>query len=222
MVRPHHEEAAQGKRVRVVFEGAEYRGRFRQTVWDGSARIEGNRILRAEKINFFNPLKAFEQTAADALRWEAVTTGNFAGFDVWLEDSSAGTLRFETEPARFELPVAEIRVEDRVYEGGKLGRRARVFRLPDEKPASQSGYRANCRTQKGSGQSSLRRGDPRGRSPRLVEPDLDCWLASGRAKHAGQAGCFRVEDHPPPDRSITERFSVRQPGVKSSLQQEAT
>ena len=134
VVRPHREEALRGKRVRVVFEGAEYRGRFRQTVWDGSARIEGNRILRAEKINFFNPLKAFEQTAADALRWEAVTTGNFAGFDVWLEDASAGTLRFETEPARFELPVAEIGVEDRVYEAGKLGRRARVFRLPDENP----------------------------------------------------------------------------------------
>ena len=134
VVRPHHEEAAEGKRIRVVFEGAEYRGRFRQTVWDGSARVEGNRILRAEKINFFNPLKALEQTAADALQWEAVTTGNFAGFDVWLEEARGGTLHFETQPARFVLPMSEIGVEDRVYEAGKLGRRVRVFRLPDRNP----------------------------------------------------------------------------------------
>ena len=136
VVRPHCDAStqgeAEGKRIRVVFEGAEYRGRFRQTVWDGSAQVAGNRILRTEKINFFNPLKAFHQTGPDAVRWEAVTTGNFAGFDVWLEDASQGILRFETEPAQFELPVEEIGIEDHVHEAGRLARRVRVFRLPDE------------------------------------------------------------------------------------------
>ena len=140
-VRPHQEAAARGKRIRVIFEGAEYRGRFRQTRWDGSAHFAGNRILRAERINFLNPLNAFKQSEPDRLRWEAVTTGNFAGFDAWLEYPVEGTLKFETELVCFELAVSEINVEDRVYDAGKLGRRVRVFRLPDENPHYQTALR---------------------------------------------------------------------------------
>ena len=43
-----------GNRVRVLWEGAEYRGRFRQVIWDGSAVLSDNRIEDAAPINFFN------------------------------------------------------------------------------------------------------------------------------------------------------------------------
>ena len=36
-------EAAQlGRRLRIIWEGSEYRGRGRQSVWDGSAPLDGN------------------------------------------------------------------------------------------------------------------------------------------------------------------------------------
>jgi hypothetical protein len=142
VVQPAAELAAAGNRIRVVWEGAEYRGRFRQTVWDGEARFAGNTIVRAQAINFLNPDKKLKSTGADGLRWEAITTGTFGGFDAILEDSSRGALRFETELVKFELPVAEIGARDLIYDAGKLGRRVRVFRLPDVNP-----YRA-CRFKK--------------------------------------------------------------------------
>lgn len=141
-VRPAAALAAGGNRIRVVWEGAEYRGRFRQTIWDGEARFVGNTIVSAQPINSLNPDKNLETMGKDGLRWEAVTTGNFGGFDAILEDSSRGTLRFETELVKFELPVAKIEAGDLIYSAGKLGRRVRVFRLPEVNP-----HRA-CRFQK--------------------------------------------------------------------------
>ncbi|MDA1312864.1 MAG: DUF3604 domain-containing protein [Acidobacteria bacterium] len=142
VVRPAAELTAGGNRIRVVWEGAEYRGRFRQTVWDGEAWFADNAILRAHPINFINPDKKLKRTDESGLRWEAITTGNFGGFDAILEDTSRGTLRFETELVKFELPVGEIGAEDLVYDAGKLGRRVRVFRLPEVNP-----YRG-CRFEK--------------------------------------------------------------------------
>ena len=40
-------DADLGARIRVLWEGAEYRGRFREVIWDGSAEISGNTMLRA-------------------------------------------------------------------------------------------------------------------------------------------------------------------------------
>src|SRR5690606_8742213 len=40
-----------GPRIRVIWEGAEYRGRARTTVWDGALTITDNQIRRAKVIN---------------------------------------------------------------------------------------------------------------------------------------------------------------------------
>ena len=40
-----------GARVRVVWEGAEYRGRGRMTTWDGALEVSGNEILGFQPIN---------------------------------------------------------------------------------------------------------------------------------------------------------------------------
>jgi hypothetical protein len=129
--RPHG-EAELGRRIRVVWEGAEYRGRARQVVWDGRARFPGDRIRHAAPINFFNLDKTLERDGADGLRWRHLTTGNFGGFDVWLEDGHAGTLELETPLVRATLPLAELGQEDRVLDASAaLPRRVRIHRLPE-------------------------------------------------------------------------------------------
>ena len=52
-VRPYG-AADLGARVRLVYEGAEYRGRARTTTWDGSLTVEGTKILRTAVINNWN------------------------------------------------------------------------------------------------------------------------------------------------------------------------
>ncbi len=127
-------QADLGRRIRVLWEGSEYRGRGRETVWDGRADLTGNSFERLAPINRYNLDKRFEQTGPGSLEWTALTTGGFGGFDAWLEDPKAGTLKIETALVQAEIPIAEIGMEDRVFEAGGIRRQVRVFRLPDENP----------------------------------------------------------------------------------------
>src|SRR4051794_12053540 len=65
-----------GRRVRVLWQGAEYRGRGRETMWEGELAVTGNRIVRFAPVNFLNPERLVRETAAGtALAWNSVTTG---------------------------------------------------------------------------------------------------------------------------------------------------
>lgn len=121
-----------GRRIRVIWEGSEYRGRGRQTVWDGGCTLRGNRFERVRPINAWNLDKKLEQVAPDELRWAALTTGGFGGFDAWLHDARAGTLKIDTALVKCEIEVADIGIEDWVFDAGGIVRRIRVFRMPDE------------------------------------------------------------------------------------------
>ena len=120
-----------GARLRVLWEGAEYRGRFRQVIWDGTAEITGNQVLDAQPVNFLNRDKAL-QREGDTLSWEALTTGNFGGVDIQLADALSGRLSVKTPLVEFDIPIGDIGEEDLLFdETGRLPRFIRVFRLPD-------------------------------------------------------------------------------------------
>jgi hypothetical protein len=131
-------EAAQlGRRLRIIWEGSEYRGRGRQSVWDGSATLDGNAFKSFAPINLWNLDKQIRHTAPGTLAWQALTTGGFGGADVVLEHPTAGTLRIDTPLVKAELKVADIGLEDKVLpSGGGIKRQMRVFRLPDANAAT--------------------------------------------------------------------------------------
>ena len=107
-----------------------YRGRGRETVWRGAVYIAGNRFASVRPINRWNLDKPF--AAGDSrVEFEAVTTGGFGGFEAMLEDAAEGEIAIATNLVEARVPVAGIGLEDRAFEAGGLGRRIRVFRLPD-------------------------------------------------------------------------------------------
>ena len=121
-----------GCRIRVLFEGAEYRGRGRETFWRGTARLIGNRFERAQAINHFNADKLLKLAGDGAsLDFDTVTTGNFSGFDLWLDDRDAGALDIASNMVCRRLDVRDIGFDEATVDLGGLGRRLRVFRLPD-------------------------------------------------------------------------------------------
>lgn len=130
--RPYREPEL-GSRIRVLWSGAEYRGRGRQTTWIGHARFEGAKITRFAKINAWNHERRLEQTSSDTVEWDSLTTGNYGGFDVWLANEDSNT-RFDIETNHGALSglLSEIGLEDRTVDAGGLARRIRAFRLPDE------------------------------------------------------------------------------------------
>jgi hypothetical protein len=123
-----------GKRIRVVWSGAEYRGRGRETIWDGQASVRDNTMTAISAINFYNLDKTLQQTSPGSLTWQALTTGGWGGFDCWLADGQAGVLSVDTPLLQFTLPIAEIGLRETCYDAGGLARQIRVSRLPDTNP----------------------------------------------------------------------------------------
>ncbi|MEZ5925333.1 MAG: DUF3604 domain-containing protein [Hyphomicrobiaceae bacterium] len=119
-----------GARVRLVYEGAEYRGRARTTTWDGRLRLADNRILRASVVNNWNLDRGIQRQTSDEIAWKAVTTGNFGAIDLWLGDALGGTLAFETPPVSGECRLADLGVEPVVFTAGGLDRAISLQRLP--------------------------------------------------------------------------------------------
>ena len=130
-VRPYR-AADLGRRVRVLWQGAEYRGRGRETLWQGKLKISGNRIARFAAVNFLNPERVVQEIApGTALSWTSVTTGNLAGIDLWLEWADQGALDIETNIVSGKIDLATLADETRIFDGGGLGRQLRVYRLPE-------------------------------------------------------------------------------------------
>jgi hypothetical protein len=122
-----------GCRIRVLWEGAEYRGRGRETMWQGNLALSGNSWAGIRALNRFNLDRRFDPTP-QGLAFDGVTTGGFMGVEALLEDAQAGTLEIKTNLVQGSLRVTEIDFEDRVLDAGGLGRRMRTFRLPDANP----------------------------------------------------------------------------------------
>ena len=123
-----------GSRYRVLWSGAEYRGRGRNTAWLGKAVFEGAKIEKMAKINAWNHERLLEVQGADSVAWDAITTGNYGGFDVWLSGDAEATLNLESNRGTLNLPLKDLGVEDVILDCGGLERKIKVFRLPEENP----------------------------------------------------------------------------------------
>lgn len=123
-----------GRRIRLVWEGSGYRGRGRQTIWDGSATLTGNVFEHPAPINFWNLDKQLVQPADNRLEWKSLTTGGFSGIDVLLKDARKGTLHVDTPLINETVDVASIGMEPLLFENGGIRRQLQIFRLPDDNP----------------------------------------------------------------------------------------
>ncbi len=138
-IRPYA-EADLGNRIRVLWSGAEYRGRGRNTNWSGRAQFSDTTISRFETINKWNPDLLFEQRGSDTVIWKAVTTGNFMGFDAWL-NRPGGHLLVTTNHGDLDLDLAAVGLQDTTCEAGGLDRKIRIFRLPDRRLERELAFR---------------------------------------------------------------------------------
>ncbi len=133
-----------GARVRMIFSGAEYRGRSRTTTWDGNLEVEGNRILEAAMFNNWNLDRGIRDQSEGALAWKAVTTGNYCGIDLWLNSGSEGRMRIVTAHGQADVEIAGLGVEETVFDAGGLDRRLALQRLPDRLGERNVAFTMTC------------------------------------------------------------------------------
>jgi hypothetical protein len=122
-----------GRRVRLLWQGAEYRGRGREVIWQGKLALAGNRFSRFAPVNFLNPeRKVQEFSPGTALAWTSVTTGNLAGIDLWLDEARSGSLKIETNVVSGDVDLAALADNTITFDGGGLERKLSVYRLPED------------------------------------------------------------------------------------------
>lgn len=119
-------------RIRVLWSGAEYRGRGRQTNWTGRARFDGCNITAMQKINAWNHERKLVQNGSNTIEWDAMTTGNYGGFDVWLDvkkpDAAVDLTCNYGELLTDALALDATGVQ---LDAGGLKRQVNVYRLPE-------------------------------------------------------------------------------------------
>ncbi|MDG2127130.1 MAG: DUF3604 domain-containing protein [Fuerstiella sp.] len=116
-------------RIKVLWQGAQVRGRGRQVNWDGSLSLDVARIDAFQTINFWNPEKNCEQLSRQKLRWESVTTGGVAGVILDLNRLS-GSLHVETSQRSLNSDISKLGVRGRSYSAGGIGKQISACRLP--------------------------------------------------------------------------------------------
>jgi hypothetical protein len=120
-----------GNRIKIVWSGAEVRGRDRKTVWDGDLHIDGNQILYCKPINFWNvdhPHKLIDQ---HNLNWSSITTGGLSGFILDLENKTEGTFILNVKDKNIKVNIDEIGFKPLVWSFGGLDKEIRIYRLPE-------------------------------------------------------------------------------------------
>ncbi|GAB5375951.1 MAG: DUF3604 domain-containing protein [Acuticoccus sp.] len=126
-----YDAADLGNRIRVMWSGAEYRGRGRNTVWRGRARFDGATIGGFRPINRLNPELDFRTVGSEQVVFQSVTTGNRMGFEVDLDGIAGIAAEIDTNRGTLAAPLDELGVAPAVLEAGGLERRLWLQRLPD-------------------------------------------------------------------------------------------
>ena len=119
-----------GNRLRVLCNGAEYRGRGRQTFWEGSVNFLGSRVEDITPINWWNPERPLRLKGPDEIHFEAVTTGNFCGFDVALNELN-GRVTVKTNIVNGIIELSSLNIGAEILDAGGLERAISIQRLPD-------------------------------------------------------------------------------------------
>lgn len=125
------DHAERGRRIKLLWSGAECRGRARMTDWTGQLRVTGNTIRRVTPIQFWNPARWLRPRGSQRVEWQSVTTGGAAGCLLELEHPRRGRLTVETRQGHAGWEIKSIGRNAQRQSFGGLGKEIQVYRLPD-------------------------------------------------------------------------------------------
>ncbi len=122
-----------GNRIKIIWGGAETRGRARMVCWDGHLNIQNSKILSVSTTNIWDADRTLNKQS-DGLQWQSITTGGDAGVIVELDEPHMGTIEIETAQGALEIDIASVGLEPTVKVYGGLNKRIEVYRLSSEPP----------------------------------------------------------------------------------------
>ncbi len=138
-LRPYS-KADLGRRVKIMWSGAEVKGRARGVVWDGSLKISRNRILKISPLNFWNPEGLPCLSPGNRVVWKSVTTGGGSGMILTLEKPQSGVIEITTVQKRLKCRMKSLGLSPRRWKCGGIEKQLEIMRLPDEREDNQFSF----------------------------------------------------------------------------------
>jgi hypothetical protein len=135
-----YDNAALGRRIKIVWSGAQERGRDRLVRWNGRLHLQGNTITAAIPLNFWDADHPLEQPDDQQLVWQSVTTGGTSGIILTLAKANTGTLQIHTLQGNIEINIATLGLEPQIWEFGGLKKALHIYRLPDQQPTTDFSF----------------------------------------------------------------------------------
>lgn len=129
-----------GNRIKVVWSGAEVRGRDRITVWDGNLQVQRNTIIDSKAVNFWNYNNQLEKRKENGIAWKSITTGGLSGVILTLEKPDTGLIKINTFQKNVECQIDLIGIEPSVWDCGGLQKKIEIYRLPDYQKSSEFSF----------------------------------------------------------------------------------
>ena len=121
-----------GSRVKILWQGAEYRGRGRNTRWSGGFYFDGGVVQKMTPVNRWNHDTQLELLNGREIHFQATTSGNFGGLELVFDSLENIKVEVKTNLVTGLIALAELGLEDHTLEAGGLERKIRFIRLPDE------------------------------------------------------------------------------------------
>jgi hypothetical protein len=139
-IRPYSADEL-GNRIKIMWSGAERRGRARKVTWDGSATILGNNVRNIKPINFWNPDGIPVYSPNNKITWKSITTGGGSGIIISLDSTNEGELRLETTQGNIECDLDKLGISPQIWEFGGIKKQIKIMRLPEERDNNKISFR---------------------------------------------------------------------------------
>jgi len=121
----HPRTSNQTGHVRIVWEGAEGRGRRRSTDWAGDLSVQGCTLTDVSTVGFDHLGEGLTEKSSNKIKWSSHTEGDQDGIEITLS-STQGKLDFNTYPVSFSIDLDDIGQHGLTYEAGGEGRKVTI------------------------------------------------------------------------------------------------
>ncbi|MBP85638.1 MAG: hypothetical protein CMJ64_02810 [Planctomycetaceae bacterium] len=127
-----HATTDDGLLLRVLWGGTERRGtaRLQRVQWDGALSIVNGDLELVEAVNVQSFADRVEAVCKDRIEWSNATAGNATGIVVRVRGDEATALSFDSEHARFQVNLNEVRDNDHAVDAGGVGRFVKIGPAP--------------------------------------------------------------------------------------------
>jgi len=130
-----------GNRIKIMWSGAEKRGRARLVRWNGHLKVTGNAVNKIIPVNFWNPDGLPVIDSNDKISWKSITTGGGSGMILTLDNAKKGTIEIKTDQISLTCDTSSVGIFPRIWETGGVKKQIDIVRLPEERENSHFSFK---------------------------------------------------------------------------------